>query len=248
MPLARRAARRPGRHPGRFLRDLPRRRPLLPAGGGDARQGPLAPVRADRSHAAELHGLSRRSVAFAQALRSQGSDAADRPLDGGPGSAKTESVPAAQGKVIVLAAEFLKSATDARGWPPPGPPELAFCGRSNVGKSSALNALAARKSLARVSRTPGRTRLINFFDVRAAEKTRSGGRGPEHRVVFADLPGYGFASGPREEREGWRAMIEEYLTGREALSALVVLVDGELGAQPSDVEMVRWGESLDHRV
>jgi len=76
--------------------------------------------------------------------------------------------------VIVLAAEFLKSATDARGWPPPGPPELAFCGRSNVGKSSALNALAARKSLARVSRTPGRTRLINFFDVRAAEKTVPG--------------------------------------------------------------------------
>jgi len=150
--------------------------------------------------------------------------------------------------VIVLAAEFLKSATDARGWPPPGPPELAFCGRSNVGKSSALNALAARKSLARVSRTPGRTRLINFFDVRAAEKTRSGGRRAEHHVVFADLPGYGYAAGSREERETWRPMIEEYLTGRETLEALVVLVDGELGAQPSDIEMVRWGEALQHRV
>ena len=149
---------------------------------------------------------------------------------------------------MILSAEFVKSASGAAGWPPGGPDEFAFCGRSNVGKSSALNALAARKSLARVSRTPGRTRLINFFDIRAAEKTRSGGRGQEHRVVFADLPGYGFASGPRDEREGWRAMIEEYLTGRHALSALVVLVDGELGAQPSDVEMVRWGESLDHRV
>jgi len=146
--------------------------------------------------------------------------------------------------VIVLAAEFLKSATDARGWPPPGPPEYAFCGRSNVGKSSALNALAARKSLARVSRTPGRTRLINFFDLRAAEKTRSGGRGEEHHVVFADLPGYGFATGPREEREQWRKMIEEYLTRREPLRSLVVLVDGELGAQPSDIEMVRWAETL----
>jgi GTP-binding protein len=142
--------------------------------------------------------------------------------------------------VIVLSAEFIKSATDAKGWPPPGPPEFAFCGRSNVGKSSALNALAARKSLARVSRTPGRTRLINFFDLRAAEKTRSGGRGEEHHVVFADLPGYGFASGPHQERERWRAMIEEYLTLRDPL----VLVDGELGAQPSDVEMVRWAETL----
>lgn len=150
--------------------------------------------------------------------------------------------------MIVLSAEFVKSAANAAGWPPAGPDEFAFCGRSNVGKSSALNALAARKSLARVSRTPGRTRLINFFDIRGAEKTRSGGRGPEHRMVFADLPGYGFASGPREEREGWRAMIEEYLGKREALRALVVLVDGEIGAQPSDVEMVRWGESLGRRI
>ena len=146
--------------------------------------------------------------------------------------------------MIVLSAEFIKSASDGRGWPPPGPPEFAFCGRSNVGKSSALNALAARKSLARVSRTPGRTRLINFFDLRAATKTRSGGRGQEHHVVFADLPGYGFASGPREERENWRTMIEEYLTRRDPLRALVVLVDGELGAQPSDVEMIRWAETL----
>jgi GTP-binding protein len=150
--------------------------------------------------------------------------------------------------VIVLSTEFVKSAADARGWPPAGPPEFAFCGRSNVGKSSALNALAARKALARVSRTPGRTRLINFFDLRVAEKTRSGGRGPEQRVVFADLPGYGFASGPRQERETWRAMIEEYLTKREPLRALVILIDGELGAQPSDVEMVRWAETLGQKV
>jgi GTP-binding protein len=150
--------------------------------------------------------------------------------------------------MIIHSAEFVKSATDARGWPAAGSPEFAFCGRSNVGKSSALNALAARKSLARVSRTPGRTRLINFFELLAAEKTRSGGAGKQHHVVFADLPGYGFATGPRQERDAWRAMIEEYLTGRETLRALVVLVDGELGAQPSDVEMVRWGESLERNV
>ena len=150
--------------------------------------------------------------------------------------------------MIVLSAEFVKSASGASGWPPEGPREYAFCGRSNVGKSSALNALAARKALARVSRTPGRTRLINFFDLKVAEKTRSGGRGAEHHLVFADLPGYGFAGGPREEREKWQEMIEEYLTRRGALGALVVLVDGALGAQESDITMVRLGESLGKRV
>jgi GTP-binding protein len=150
--------------------------------------------------------------------------------------------------VIVLAADFVKSATEPAGYPPPGPPEFAFCGRSNVGKSSALNALAGRRQLARVSRTPGRTRLINFFDLRVADKTRSGARGPERAVRFADLPGYGFASGPRSEREQWKEMIETYLTQRAPLEALVVLVDGQLGPQDSDVEMVGWARSLRRKV
>lgn len=150
--------------------------------------------------------------------------------------------------MIVLAADFLKSATEPSGYPEEGRREFAFCGRSNVGKSSALNALAQRKQLARVSRTPGRTRLINFFDLKVAEKTRSGGRGPEEEVRFADLPGYGFASGPKEERKTWQPMIERYLTRRESLAALVILVDGDLGPQPRDVEMVRWAESLGPKV
>ena len=150
--------------------------------------------------------------------------------------------------MIVLEAGFLKSATAPEQWPPADRPEAAFCGRSNVGKSSCLNALANRRQLARVSRTPGRTRLLNFFDARVAERTRSGGRGPEHALRLVDLPGYGFASGPREEREQWKAMIERYLTGRDTLGALVVIVDGALGAQPSDVEMVRWGQSLRKRI
>jgi GTP-binding protein len=150
--------------------------------------------------------------------------------------------------VIVLSAEFVKSASYPAGYPEAGPREIAFCGRSNVGKSSCLNALAGRKSLARVSRTPGRTRLINFFDLKLAEKTKASGTGAEHEVRFADLPGYGFAAGPRAEREQWKKMIEEYLTTRESLRALVVLVDGDLGPQPSDVEMVRWGESLGRKV
>ena len=146
--------------------------------------------------------------------------------------------------MIVLKADFVKSAVAPGDYPPPGPREIAFCGRSNVGKSSALNALAGRKSLARVSRTPGRTRLINFFDLSVAKEK---GRTP-HEIRFADLPGYGFASGPKNETSQWQEMIEKYLTGRESLAALVVLVDGDLGPQPSDVEMVRWGESLGRKV
>jgi GTP-binding protein len=150
--------------------------------------------------------------------------------------------------VIVLEASFLKSATAPKEWPPADRPEAAFCGRSNVGKSSCLNTLANRQKLARVSGAPGRTRLLNFFDLRVAQRTRAGGRGPEHAIRFADLPGYGFASGPREERDRWKEMIETYLTGRDTLRALVILVDGELGAQPSDVEMVRWAVSLNKKI
>jgi GTP-binding protein len=146
--------------------------------------------------------------------------------------------------VIVLAADFLKSAVQKKDWPPPDKPEVAFCGRSNVGKSSCLNALAGRKALARVSRTPGRTRLVNFFDIRVAERTRSGTHTSPRELRLVDLPGYGYASGPREERAGWKTMIESYLEGRDTLRRIVVLVDGDLGAQPSDSDMVAWARSL----
>ena len=146
--------------------------------------------------------------------------------------------------MIVLRADFLTSAAEEKGWPEPDAPEVAFCGRSNVGKSSCLNVLAGRNSLARVSKTPGRTRLINFFQIAVAEETRTGGRHPEKVLRFVDLPGYGYAKVSKTDREQWKKMIERYLTRREPLRAFVVLVDGQIGPQPSDLELVEWLKSL----
>lgn len=109
--------------------------------------------------------------------------------------------------------------------PPVGLPEIAFAGRSNVGKSSALNCLLARRGAARVSRTPGRTQLINLFRIGGA-------------VSFADLPGYGFAKVPPEVRIAWKKMIDRYLSMRDDLKLVVVLVDARLPPQELDVAMV----------
>ncbi len=128
-------------------------------------------------------------------------------------------------------ARFLVSASDARTLGVCHA-EVAFVGRSNVGKSSLLNALANQRQLARVSKTPGRTRLINVFLT-----------GPDRWIV--DLPGYGFATGPAKERAGWQAMIAGYLTGRPTLRMVYQLVDAEVGPTRLDHQTLDWLRSQD---
>ena len=125
-----------------------------------------------------------------------------------------------------LQLRFLASATRTSQLPE-SPAEVAFVGRSNVGKSSLINALANQKQLARVSNTPGRTQLINIF------RHADGG-------TLVDLPGYGYAKVPGRVRQDWPAMIEGYLLEREPLEMVFVLVDGEIGPTPLDRQMLAW--------
>lgn len=118
-------------------------------------------------------------------------------------------------------------------------PEIAFAGRSNVGKSSLLNMLLSRKSLARTSNTPGRTRQINFFDVQLAQNELTAAT---PRMVFVDLPGYGYAKVSKSEAHGWQELIESYLVGRAMLRALYVLIDIRRGIEPDDVELIDYAK------
>jgi GTP-binding protein len=127
-------------------------------------------------------------------------------------------------------ARFLAEATDAAHFPAPSLPEVAFLGRSNVGKSSVINTLVETK-LARTSSTPGRTRSINFFEVRWPGKPR-----PE--VIFADLPGYGYAKLSREISAEWPKFIEPYLNDRPTLALCVALVDVNVPPQDSDRQLL----------
>jgi GTP-binding protein len=123
--------------------------------------------------------------------------------------------------------EFLLSAPQLKFLPEPVVPEIAFCGRSNVGKSSLLNALTGRRSIARTSVTPGRTQELNFFEV---------GEPTQFRLV--DMPGYGFAKAPVKVVEKWKQLVRTYLRGRAVLKRTLVLIDSRHGIKPVDEDMM----------
>jgi GTP-binding protein len=125
--------------------------------------------------------------------------------------------------------EFLTSAFHESQYPPPDRPEIAFAGKSNVGKSSLINTLVNRKKLAKTSSTPGRTQSINFFRM-------------SDQLYLVDLPGYGFAKVPLKIKKSWKLMVETYLSKRSNLRAVVVIIDIRRDLTPGDIELLDWLE------
>ncbi|MEJ0095622.1 MAG: ribosome biogenesis GTP-binding protein YihA/YsxC [Methylocella sp.] len=133
-------------------------------------------------------------------------------------------------KLFALECDFIWAAAAADRLPPPGAAEIAFAGRSNVGKSSLLNALTNRKTLARTSNTPGRTRELNFFAL--------GGDVKESKLRLVDMPGYGFAAASKQKIASWTGLMQDFLRGRAPLLRVFVLVDGRHGLKQVDLEMM----------
>ena len=129
----------------------------------------------------------------------------------------------------IISAEFIISAVSDEQYPRGELPEIAFVGRSNVGKSSLINSLLNRKKLVKTSATPGKTQMINFFDV-------------NHEFVCADLPGYGFAKVPKAVQKKWQALVEQYLTTRENLKTVVLIVDIRRKPTDLDLHLQEWLE------
>lgn len=130
----------------------------------------------------------------------------------------------------ITSAEFVTSAVHQRQYPPDLLPEVAFAGRSNVGKSSLINALVNKKHLVKTSSRPGRTQTINFFVV-------------NKQYHFVDLPGYGFAEVPLQVRAGWKDMVEDYLRSRKSLKLVVIILDIRRVPGSDDVALMRWLEA-----
>lgn len=132
---------------------------------------------------------------------------------------------------------FIKSAVKPADYPPVDLPEIAFAGRSNVGKSSLINVIVERKALVRTSSTPGRTQLINFFQV----------TGVPFSLNLVDLPGYGYAKVPLDVKRQWGPMMERYLSGRESLKGVVLILDIRRIPSEEDLQMLSWLRSYNRR-
>ncbi|MEW5908484.1 MAG: ribosome biogenesis GTP-binding protein YihA/YsxC [Thermodesulfobacteriota bacterium] len=129
--------------------------------------------------------------------------------------------------MIVNSAEFITSAAKPSQFPSHDFPEIAFAGRSNAGKSSMINSLLQRKQLVKTSRTPGKTRLINFFLV-------------NHAFVFVDLPGYGYAKVSKAMRFGWQEAVEAYLVSRKGLKGVVLIMDIRRSVEQEELDLIQW--------
>lgn len=134
--------------------------------------------------------------------------------------------------MIIKSAEFVKSCVNSSHYPPPDLPEIAFVGRSNVGKSSLINTLVNRKRLVKTSSTPGRTQLINFFDI-------------NNSFSFVDLPGFGYAKVPAKIKKTWEPMIKEYLSERENLKGLVFIMDLRRIPGQEEINLIDWFKQID---
>jgi GTP-binding protein len=132
----------------------------------------------------------------------------------------------------IISAEFMISAVSDQQYPRGVLPEIAFVGRSNVGKSSLINSMLNRKKLVKTSATPGKTQMINFFDV-------------NHEFVCADLPGYGFAKVPKAVQKKWQSLVEQYLTSRENLRTVIFIVDIRRKPTDLDLHMQEWLEQYE---
>ena len=130
----------------------------------------------------------------------------------------------------IISAEFLTGAVSCKQYPDSECPELAFVGRSNVGKSSLINSLLNRKKLVKTSQTPGKTQEINFFKI-------------NNDFIFADLPGYGFAKVPQSVQKRWKKMIEDYFLKRETLLVVIFIIDLRRSPSPLDLNLQQWLES-----
>jgi len=131
----------------------------------------------------------------------------------------------------ITSAEFLKSVYPQDEYPPDRYPEVAFAGRSNVGKSSLINTLVNRKGLARTSSSPGKTQSINFYLVNRS-------------VFLVDLPGYGYAKVPQQVRKRWSPLVEDYCRTRKNLRGVVVIIDARIGPTPLDLSLIQWLRDL----